>query len=84
MQYNHRSGDLGLHNSPALAVKGGKVLEHAALLAEAMRLATQRHYSLGAVELADPVALIVLLLAGQAACAALDLHKRHPFTCAAT
>ena len=62
--------------SPALAVKGGEVLKHAALLAEAVRLAAQRHHRLSAVELADPVALIVLLFAGQAACAALHLHVR--------
>jgi hypothetical protein len=63
---------------PALAVEGGEVLKHAALLAEAVRLAAQRHHRLSAVELADPVALVVLLFAGQAACAALHLHVRRP------
>ena len=53
----------GTTSAPASAFEAGEVLECAALLAEAMRLATQQHLVLRAVELAHPVPLVIFLLA---------------------
>lgn len=60
--------------APLDAVESGKVMEAAALLAEAARLAVQLHHHFPGVEMTAPAAAIKFLFLVEACVAAIHLH----------